>query len=418
MKKGDVVQCSYFRWKLYLHKNGTWWADGRSNSIDLGRKSLMTDEISEARRILIELDLKMAVKTGLADPDSDVSGIGRPLLLEDGRRRFEGRLSGPSVTKGKAPSTIKRYRTVLDKFGSFAKERGTRTWNAISTELVRLYASDLDSKGYAPKTIYLELSVVKQIVKDLKRHGDLPKSHRVIDLPLGEPEVNSTYCYTPQDVIDIRKLCETDERLDWLFDLTTLLSHTGMRIGETVQLQSSDIRDTRDGMFIEIRDDRGSKNSRGRTTKSKKTRCVPVHTELRPILERRRVDRGQHLFRGPRGGKIKPDTVRNVLIRDVLKPLTKDRPVVDGEKSLRDGRLHSFRHFFCSECANDGVPIQTLMEWLGHADSDMVRHYYSLSDEFSQKAINRLKFGEEKPDTEKDGGDNSEDDAAGRRTDD
>jgi hypothetical protein len=54
--------------------------------------------------------------------------------------------------------------------------------------------------------------------------------------------------------------------------------------------------------------------------------------------------------------------------------------------------LHSFRHFFCSSAANANVPVTVLMEWLGHQDSAMVRHYYHLSDTESQEQMQKLNF--------------------------
>jgi integrase len=97
------------------------------------------------------------------------------------------------------------------------------------------------------------------------------------------------------------------------------------------------------------------------------------------------------VFRAYGGGTIRPDKVRTALIRDVLKPLA-DRFVGHaGERGFLDGRLHSFRHYFCGRCARDGVPEQTVMVWLGHQDSRMVRHYYQLHDEDAQRQMNKLK---------------------------
>ena len=67
-------------------------------------------------------------------------------------------------------------------------------------------------------------------------------------------------------------------------------------------------------------------------------------------------------------------------------------PLADDEIGFKDGRLHSCRHYFCSTCANNGVPEQVLMEWLGHQSSAMVRHYYHLHDEEAQRQMQKLKF--------------------------
>jgi hypothetical protein len=39
----------------------------------------------------------------------------------------------------------------------------------------------------------------------------------------------------------------------------------------------------------------------------------------------------------------------------------------------------------------DGIPEQTVMLWLGHRDSKMVRHYYHLHDDDAQRQMSKLK---------------------------
>jgi integrase len=65
-----------------------------------------------------------------------------------------------------------------------------------------------------------------------------------------------------------------------------------------------------------------------------------------------------------------PDTIRVILKRDVLSVLTKKFKTRKGRRNLSEGRLHSFRHFFYSQCAAQGVPEQTVINWLGHRDSE------------------------------------------------
>ncbi|WP_261342097.1 tyrosine-type recombinase/integrase [Calycomorphotria hydatis] len=54
--------------------------------------------------------------------------------------------------------------------------------------------------------------------------------------------------------------------------------------------------------------------------------------------------------------------------------------------------MRSFRHYFCSMCANSGVPEQVLKSWMGHQSSRMVRRYYYLHDEESRQQINKINF--------------------------
>jgi integrase len=74
----------------------------------------------------------------------------------------------------------------------------------------------------------------------------------------------------------------------------------------------------------------------------------------------------------------------------VITKLTTQFPSVDGAKGFADGRLHSFRHYFCSRCANSSVPERMIMEWLGHSDSEMVRHYYHMCDTEARRHMEGL----------------------------
>ena len=42
--------------------------------------------------------------------------------------------------------------------------------------------------------------------------------------------------------------------------------------------------------------------------------------------------------------------------------------------------------------AQAGVPEQVVMQWLGHRDSQMVRHYYHLHNDEVQRQMQRVTF--------------------------
>lgn len=74
----------------------------------------------------------------------------------------------------------------------------------------------------------------------------------------------------------------------------------------------------------------------------------------------------------------------------MLGPLAEKFPTAGGSRGIAEGRLHSFRHFFCSTSADSGVPEQMLMTFLGHRDSEMIRHYYHLQQEEARKQMSKL----------------------------
>jgi integrase len=211
-------------------------------------------------------------------------------------------------------------------------------------------------------------------------------------LPLEKPKGTTTYCYTPEEVAVMVEHCQANPELAWLGGVIIALATTGLRISELASLHWDDV----DKNSIRLTDthNRATKSKRdaARATKGGRDRSLPIANELRPVLEKIARHPDGRIFHGPLGGILKPDTVRNILIREVLEPLAKRFPSVGDKKGFRDGRLHSFRHYFCSMSATNNVPEQMLMNWLGHQDSKMVRHYYHLHDKPSQEQMARLKF--------------------------
>jgi integrase len=188
--------------------------------------------------------------------------------------------------------------------------------------------------------------------------------------------------------------CQAQQELAWLARVLVALVCTGLRISELASLRWSDVDWTANQIRLtdESRKARRHGNRPARQTKSGRSRSFPIHADLRAALEELTPAMDGLIFHGPHRGKLKPDTVRRALVRDVLAPLGPGFPTGPGETGFADGRLHSFRHFFCSRCAQSGVPEQVVKEWLGHRDSEMVRHYFHLHNEESQRQMRRLSF--------------------------
>jgi integrase len=179
----------------------------------------------------------------------------------------------------------------------------------------------------------------------------------------------------------------------WLGNIVSGLATTGVRISELAALRWNDVSD--DLQIIQIVDERHRRPRAGaevRTTKTGRSRAFPIHADLRRVLETVPQSADGRIFHGPRGGRLKADVVRRGLIRDVLEKLKGRFPTQPGEIGFINGRLHSFRHFFCSRSAQSGVPEHVVMSWLGHSSSTMVRHYFHLHDEESQRQMQRMNF--------------------------
>jgi site-specific recombinase XerD len=84
--------------------------------------------------------------------------------------------------------------------------------------------------------------------------------------------------------------------------------------------------------------------------------------------------------------------VRNVLKREVIERLKGRFPTPAGEIGFEHGRVHSFRHYFCSHAFLHGAAEADIKDWLGYRDLKMVAHYRHLRSEDSQHKMQQIDF--------------------------
>jgi len=387
----DFITAKFYKWRV-KRRGRVFVADGRSNTPSLGRHSLDTDDYNTALESLKKLDLLCAIKQGKALPQ-EATVPAKTLTLAEGYALYKDHVARPKIVGGAKPTTSKRYRAVFDKFVEFATSEGLQFWNEVTRKVLEAYAAHLDDEGYAYATEYLELTTLKQAMKWFVE-SDLLPAQCLIKLPVSKPHGTTTYCYRVEEFVAMVELCKANPELAWLHDVIVGLGCTGLRISELAALRWSDI--DFENNVIRIADESAlahkTTKERVRRTKTGRSRSFPIFSDLRTVLEKMRRNSDGMIFHGPRGGALKPDTVRRILIRDVLTPLAKRFPKpADEPLGFVDGRLHSCRHYFCSVCARS-VTEQVAMSWLGHSSSKMLRHYFHLHSSEAQHQMKKLDF--------------------------
>ena len=385
--KGPIIQCRFFAFRLFSRK-GVYYADGRVGGQKLGKHSLGTRDETQAKQALFELDQAIAVGKGLLP--RGVQLLATDLSVEDGWRLYLDSRSGSAVAGGVSPRTLKRYRAVQDKFILFAKDSAVATWKLVTESTLVQYSKSLFERSYAERSIYLELTTLKQLVKWLffQKYVD-----RCLTLPLKRPRGTNTHCWSQEQVRAILEHCADQRGLSWLHPLLLCLACTGMRIGELAALRWCDIDLSKEHILLKDESaDRHVLSREARTLKSGKGREIPIFPDLLAALKKIQRTQDGFVFHGPKGGRIKPDVVRNAFKRDVIRPLSNRFKSSDGDVGFQHGRLHSFRHYFCSACALQGVPQRLLMEWLGHEDSVMCRHYFHSDPKDSLRQLAKVQF--------------------------
>lgn len=387
----NKIVCMYFSWNLFS-RCGVFYADGRHNRPSLGRHSLGTRDRAEAMEMLRALDRRKAIELRLIEPEADTPSD--ELLIERTWQRYLDHVARPDVLGGAGPRTVKRYRAVRDKHTKFCAERRVVGWRTVDARHVVAYGDQLSKAGYSDASVYLECTLLKQLVKWLvEEDKSLPASQQ-IRLVLRRSEDSTTFCYTAEQVTAMRELCRADPELRWMADIIVALASTGMRIGELAELRWSDV-DLATGIII-LSDNRhcGKAQRAGavRTTKGRRSRRIDIHPQLRAMLVAlpRRAD--GRIFGGPKGGPVRPDKVLKVLKRDVIGPLKQRFPTPTGEIGFEHGGVHSFRHYFVTEAFLGGATEAEVMDWVGHRDSRIVRRYRHLRADIKQRRMQELAF--------------------------
>jgi integrase len=147
-----------------------------------------------------------------------------------------------------------------------------------------------------------------------------------------------------------------------LRDLITAALETGCRKGELLSLQWHQVRfSPRAEIFLPAQ-----------KTKAKKDRRVPISSELRKVLERRRLDPAGEPV--PFDGYVFGDEIgrRRGSIKTAW-TLTCKRAKVD------DLHFHDLRREAGSRWMDAGIPLATIQRWLGHANIAQTSTYLGAS---------------------------------------
>ncbi|MCC7422446.1 MAG: site-specific integrase [Planctomycetaceae bacterium] len=247
--------------------------------------------------------------------------------------------------------------------------------------------------------------MLKAVHRFLITDKHLPESLR-FHFPLRRPPGSDTYCNSSEQVRRTLKHGQLDRELHWLFRVILTLVLTGFRIGELISLRRSDIHRDDDGTpaFLRVVDE-GSRARRDeslsrRRTKSRRSRQVPIHSELQPLLDALPIRTDGVLFLTDKGRPVTYDVILSTFVERVIKPLSSAFPTVVGQIGFENGRLHSFRPYFVSQSLLNGASEGEIRDWIGHADTGLIDLYRHLTADESRRRMRHLNLLGARPGTD------------------
>ena len=284
----------------------------------------------------------------------------------------------------RAPKTIEKYEYVLGKFEEWAGKIGHRYASSLDDRSFWAFNRAMINDGLSEKTRYDRLIIVKQLLKwahRARRIGANPFD----GISLQKPESKEQPCFTPQQVATL--LDRADPRQRAIF---ATMAYVGLRFGECRELYwSAVLFDRGQHGFIAVR--RGGSSG---TTKSRRIRHIPIHPELRELLDAlprtfERVFTARPSSKHPNGGG--PIDERRLLTS--LKRLCRRCEFVNPDQY----KLHTFRHAFASMCARNNISYKYALEWMGHKSSDILDLYYTMYDETAEAAMATIDYATHRP---------------------
>ena len=276
----------------------------------------------------------------------------------------------------RAAKTMMKYRDVLNRFAAHCRDAGVRLMHAISVQTLDDFAVRRRRDGMAAKTVYTELTIVRQWLNFAVTRRMLTTSP-VAGTKLVKPKP------APRDYW-------RQEQLDAIVDAARgpykaaylLMAETGMRVGEVIHLTWEDL--TLDGRtpVAHIRAKEVVAGAKPWRPKNGEERAVPLSARavamLRTLPRRRRwvIDR----MNGTAATANQPANDRHILayLKTVLAKLG------------LDGTNHKFRHSFCTIAVLAGVNFFTLRRWVGHIDEAALKIYVHIADEQAQVTMREL----------------------------
>lgn len=346
-------------------KKGIYTAEFSSNGRHC-RRSLKTPNLKVAREKAVKLEAALSAGT--------LKETVPPVKLGDAA----GRYIAYCRTEGLRPKTIRKYRTLLELFTSFAAGRDAHILRQISSDLIDKFRV-VRKLTLSPKSMHNEGVTLKGFFKWCRQRSLIPEN------PM-EAMTFRKAAETPRGGPSLEQLTELLDRApDARLEQFALLAFTGCRSGELQRLRVEDV-DLKGGWIHIV-------SREGAETKTGHSRQVPIHSALRALLVKLPKRCGPWFFTSPPSKKY-PSGDHWVSTKRLNEDFLKLLKLVGLPAGRAGGyTLHSLRHSFETICVNAGIPQRVIDTWIGHrSDKSMASRYYKLSDAESQRFICEAPF--------------------------
>jgi integrase len=273
-----------------------------------------------------------------------------------------------SVTSSLSPSSQGRYRTTVEYFLRYLGQHhpGVQSLDQLRRDHFLGWFSWLSSQQppLVKSTRCLHIVTLRRVMEELAWLHEMPALARLFhpdDIPRFDHRFPRPL--TPEQDRLIQE--ELMRRNDVASNALLLIRHTGIRIGECVDLPLDCLRSLAPGQWA-LHVPLG---------KLYTERLVPIDDSVQQIIYRLRFFRSLRPD-PPDGLLLARRRGRNPLLRELRIELLRVRTELGIERRLTP---HMFRHTYATEMLRAGVSFPALMKLLGHASPEMTMNYAELT---------------------------------------
>lgn len=257
--------------------------------------------------------------------------------------------------RGATRNTLLAYRRDLLQFLNFIREDNTEILS-VSKDNIRNFISFLTERGYNRNSVIRKLSTLRQFYTFMLKRGYTDKNPLV---SLFSPKLIKTLpnFLTQKEIQDLIETIPLDNLLG-IRDRAIIecLYSTGIRIGELVQLNVSDIKE---GNQILIRG-KGNKERIVFLGEYALKSLKMYLEEARPKLLRN--EREKALFLSKIGTRLTSRSIERIMEKY-------------GFLIGKDISPHTIRHSFATHLLENGADLRAVQELLGHSDLSTTQKY-------------------------------------------
>jgi len=300
-----------------------------------------------------------------------VAALQKKVLAELDKRYGTERKKRKIGFKTFAESYLRDYAMVVKKSWGTDKSRMETLVNYFKdTELSKIAPSTIQrfmawrqKEGNSKSTVNRYLALLKKMLNLAIEEGYLEQN-----------PVTKIKFYSEKDNLKERILSEEEEKrlieasTPHLKSIITIALHTGMRLGEILNLEWDQIDFKELSILVE-------------KTKSGRSRTIPINPLLLKELLKLRRENGQSPYVFPNPDTGKPITTVKTSFTGACK-----RAGIEGL------RFHDLRHTFGSRLVQRGADIETVRSLLGHSSITITQRYVHTTDDRKKAAVDLLRI--------------------------